>query len=64
MCRTRHTEQGTVRNKIEQVLAFIECWKDQAAIDIHNATEHFTGTFPKLLELCDGEPAVMLFEEL
>ena len=47
-----------------QVLAFIECWKDQAAIEIHNATEHFTGTFPKLLELCDGEPAVMLFEEL
>ncbi len=21
--------------------AFIECWKDQSAIDFHNATEHF-----------------------
>ena len=47
-----------------QCLTFIEFWKDQAAIDIHNATEHFTGTFPKLVELCDGEPVVDLFEEL
>ncbi len=47
-----------------QTLCFIEFWKDQAAIDAHNATEHFTGTFPKLAELCDQEPVVELFEEI
>ena len=26
----------------DRLFAFIECWKDQAAIEIHNATPHFT----------------------
>jgi len=29
----------------------IEKWKDQAAIDLHNNTPHFTGTVPKLVEI-------------
>ena len=45
-------------------LAFIECWKDQAAIDFHNATEHFTGILPKLGEMCEGEGSVDIFEEV
>ena len=45
-------------------LAFIEIWKDQAAIDIHNATEHFTGILPKLAELCESSQPVNLFTEV
>ena len=46
------------------VLAFIECWKDQAAIDFHNATEHFTGILPKLAEFCESAQPVNLFTEV
>ena len=45
-------------------LAFIECWKDQAAIEFHNKTEHFLTTLPKLAELCEREGEVELFDEL
>ena len=47
-----------------QTLCFIEFWKDQAAIEAHNAPEHVTGTFPKLAALCDQEPVVELYKEL
>lgn len=30
------------------VLTFIEEWKDQEAIDLHNSSEHFTRIIPKL----------------
>ena len=46
------------------LFAFMECWKDQAAIDHHNATEHFTGILPKLVAMCDGEVAIELYEEI
>ena len=44
--------------------AIIECWKDQAAIDFHNGTPHFTGILPKLAEMCEGEISVELFDEI
>ena len=47
-----------------RLLAFIECWKDQEAIDIHNATEHFTGILPKLGEMCEEGQPVDLFTEV
>jgi len=37
------------------VLTFIEEWKDQDAIDKHNATEHFTRLVPKIGELTIAE---------
>nr|WP_207734326.1 putative quinol monooxygenase [Anaerotruncus rubiinfantis] len=37
----------------ENVLTFIEKWRDQAAIDRHNASEHFTRIVPQLGELKD-----------
>lgn len=46
------------------LFAIIECWRNQAAIDFHNATEHFTTILPKLAELCDGEGSVELFDEV
>ena len=47
-----------------QLLAFIECWKDQEAIDLHNATEHFTSILPKLGEYCEEGQPVELFTEV
>ena len=45
-------------------LVFIENWKDQAAIDFHNKTEHFTSIVPKLDEMCNREVSVEIFEEI
>ena len=57
-------EEGNVFYTLNQstrepnTLAFIECWKDQAAIEFHNATPHFQGILPRLAALCEpGDPA-------
>ena len=63
-------EAGNVSYSLNQSTAdpkvhtFIEVWKDQAAIDTHNATPHFTGIFPKLAALTEGDPAVDVFTEV
>ena len=63
-------EEGNVSYSLTELigdpatLAFIEIWKDQTAIDIHNATEHFTGILPKLAELCESSQPVNLFTEV
>lgn len=46
------------------LFAIIECWKDQAAIDYHNNTEHFTTILPKLGEMCEGDTSIELFDEV
>jgi quinol monooxygenase YgiN len=33
----------------------IEKWKDQAAIDFHNSTSHFTSIVPKIIEIAKAE---------
>lgn len=48
----------------ENVVTFIEEWKDQNAIDIHNSTEHFTRIVPLLGEFCARDGEVNLYEEL
>ena len=45
-------------------LVFIENWKDQAAIDFHNKTDHFTSIVPKLHEMCNGEGSIEVFDEI
>lgn len=45
-------------------LVFIEDWKDQAAIDFHNKTDHFISIVPKLAAFCSGEGQVELFDEI
>lgn len=40
---------------------FMECWKDRAAIDIHNATEHFTRIVPQFAALFDGPEDVKFY---
>jgi quinol monooxygenase YgiN len=37
------------------ILTFVEDWKDQVAIDAHNATEHFQRIVPQMRELADAE---------
>lgn len=44
-------------------LVFIEAWKDQAAIEFHNKTEHFISAVPKLGAMCSGGD-VELFDEV
>lgn len=46
-----------VSTKNPRMLAFIECWKDQEALDIHNATEHFRRIVPAINELCEESSA-------
>lgn len=51
-------------NEDAQVFAFLECWKDQTAIDTHNGTDHFTGILPKLGALCAEAQPVELYTEI
>ena len=43
-------------------LVFIEDWKDQAAIDFHNNTDHYFMIFPKLANLCNVVSEVERFD--
>ena len=45
-------------------LVFIEAWRDQQAIDAHNASSHFTDTLPKLAELCAVPMTIDRYEVL
>ena len=47
-----------------QTLLFLECWKDEEAVQIHNASEHFTTILPILGELCESSDPVELYTEL
>ncbi len=48
----------------ERVHCFIEYWKDQDAINAHNATEHFCRIIPQLGELFDEPELVDLYHEV
>lgn len=45
-------------------LTFIEEWKDEKAIEIHNNSEHFTSIVPQLSELIDGDMDVSIYREI
>lgn len=47
-----------------QDFAMIEIWKDQAAIDEHNASEHFTRILPQIGVLCETSPSIFLYNEV
>jgi len=47
-----------------QVFTFIEVWQDQAAIDRHNASEHFTRVVPQLAAFREGPSEVRLYQKL
>ena len=52
-----------VSTKNPRLLAFIECWRDQEALDLHNATEHFQRIVPAINEMCE-ESSAEFFTEL
>ncbi|MCR5558473.1 MAG: antibiotic biosynthesis monooxygenase [Butyrivibrio sp.] len=48
----------------EQKFAFIECWKDDEAMKIHSASEHFTRIFPILTEIAEGSGPNDFYKEV
>lgn len=64
LVKKSQAEEGNVAYTVnalrgaENVVAFIEIWKDQAAFDFHVKTEHFTSILPKLRDFVEeGYPA-------
>lgn len=49
------------QSRPEEVV-FIEAWEDQAAIDRHNASPHFTTVLPQLASLCSTEMTIDLYD--
>ena len=47
-----------------RVHLFIECWRDQAAIDFHGATEHFTRIVPQFAAMFEEEEIVSRYQVL
>ena len=43
---------------------FVEFWKDQEAVDKHNATEHFTTILPKLVDMASEAFPVEVYNEV
>ena len=43
-------------------VAFIEKWKDQAALDLHEKTEHFLNVIGKLKSFCAKPPVKNRFD--
>ncbi|WP_167145182.1 putative quinol monooxygenase [Actinomyces sp. ZJ308] len=39
----------------------LETWRDDAAVDAHNASEHFTTLVPQLVELSAEPPSVVQY---
>ena len=39
----------------ELTYCILEKWKDQAAIDLHNSSQHFTALVPKIIEIAKAE---------
>ncbi|MCB2291160.1 antibiotic biosynthesis monooxygenase [Clostridium sp. CS001] len=44
------------------ILTFIEEWKSEEDIKLHNCTEHYTSIVPKLAELQEGKTEVNLYK--
>jgi quinol monooxygenase YgiN len=42
-------------------MTFIEEWKDEEAIRLHNNTEHFKTIVPELAKLREGKPEINLY---
>jgi quinol monooxygenase YgiN len=51
-----------INNK--NVLTFIERWKDEEAIKLHNESAHFTSIVPKLGEMQVKDTEVNLYKQL
>ena len=65
-----NTEAGCNRYELHKALdsdntyTMIEEWKDQTAIDSHNASDHYTSIVPSLGEFMKGKPRVTLYSKV
>ncbi len=63
-------EEGNVQYSLNQsvsdprVHVILECWKDQAAVDAHAASEHFKRIFRQMNALREERGTIELFHEV
>ena len=69
LVRCSAAEEGNITYTLNQdmndprAFAMIEIWKDQDAIDKHNASEHFRTIVPKLGDMAQ-ERSIALYQEV
>ena len=63
-------EEGNISYSFNQniqdpsIMTMIEIWQDKAAIDAHNASEHFQRIFPQMGAFAAGKPEIDLYTEI
>lgn len=63
-------EEGNISYSLNQsiqnpkVHTFIEIWKDEEAIETHNASEHFTRILPQLGDMSEEPAKIELYREI
>jgi quinol monooxygenase YgiN len=50
--------------KTDSHITFIETWENQAVLDAHFQTPHFTGLVPRILELTEQEAVITAFKKV
>ena len=48
----------------EDILVFIEEWKDQNVIQLHNESKHFNDIIPRLAKLRKGNPEIKCYRKI
>ncbi len=70
LVKASNEEAGCIKYELHKALGsdnifvMVEEWKDQAAIDFHNSSEHFTTIVPRLGALSAKETKVTLMERV
>ena len=60
-CLSYHLYQNTQQ---PNQVSFIELWQNQAVLDIHSASAHFTRIVPTLVEACEKAPVIQLYTQI
>ena len=60
-CLSYHLYQNTQQ---PNQVSFIELWQNQAVLDTHSASAHFTRIVPTLVEACEKAPVIQLYTQI
>ena len=60
-CLSYHLYQNTQQ---PNQVSFIELWQNQAVLDTHSASAHFTRIVPVLVEACEKAPVIQLYTQI
>ena len=60
-CLSYHLYQNTQQ---PNQVSFIELWQNQAVLDTHSASAHFTRIVPTLIEACEKAPVIQLYTQI